>query len=201
MTAVGDTLYVFGGQGIDTEGLTLRTLNDLWAIRPRGNGSNGGDRPKWKQLCVSCGPSPRRSAAIATTASGTDFFVFGGYDGSMLYGDLWRYGESSVPSNDVHTTPFRVSVETDAEKQEGNEESMDAEKPKTPPAEDADTSPTADNVESNASGARASSCYHGDGLDAGGGTTGRYQAGRPVEDRSEISTGEATESDPLLAGS
>lgn len=87
MTAIGDTLYVYGG---DTSG---GLVNDLWAIKP-SSGNDGAAKPRWKQLCDSCGPSARIGAAIATTTGGTDFFVFGGLSQRKFHNDLWHYGKA-----------------------------------------------------------------------------------------------------------
>ena len=73
--AAKDTMYVFGGKDGSR-------FNDVWALNLASD--------SWSAVTTSGGPPSARSAhtAVYAAARGT-MYVFGGYDGSSRFNDVW----------------------------------------------------------------------------------------------------------------
>ena len=80
--AADNEMIVFGGNNC-----TSTYYNDVWVLQ---NANGLGGSPAWIQLSPS-GPAPAPRALLSAVydAVGDNMIVFGGWNGSTIYGDLW----------------------------------------------------------------------------------------------------------------
>lgn len=93
MAAIGEKLYIFGGESFVSGRSGVH--NDLWMMAP----SDGGN---WTRLCSDggseCGAAPSRRSRHTMVALGSALYIFGGFFGGFLFhggrldntqNDLW----------------------------------------------------------------------------------------------------------------
>ena len=73
---VGDELFVFGGKGVGY-------FNDLWKLDL--------NYYYWYQSFSVQSSPPRRSGAAITQSKNQFIYIFGGYDGTSYFNDMWMY--------------------------------------------------------------------------------------------------------------
>ncbi len=79
---ISNTLMIYGGSNCFST-----VFSDFWVLS-NANGVSG--TPTWTQLFPSGGPGPRQALnSVVYDSTSNEFILFGGYDGSTFFNDVW----------------------------------------------------------------------------------------------------------------